>query len=155
MKNIKKTDIALILGVVIVLALGFIVMKGNKNSDNKEYLTKLSYLEYQEKIDNGDKFMFIVERTTCSHCQNFMPVAKKFAKKYKIKVFYIDTDEMSEEDWSKFETSNTFFEEHKDEWGTPTTIILEGNKSLEYIEGETDESSLKELYDKYFEEENE
>ena len=26
---------------------------------------------------------------------------------------------------------------------------------LEYIEGETDESSLKELYDKYFEEENE
>ena len=113
-------------------------------------LHKLSYTEYQEKIDNDEEFVFIVERTTCSHCQNFMPVAEKFAKDNNVPMYYIDTDEMEQSDWSKLEKSNTFFKKNSGNWGTPTTIVLAGSESVDTIEGETDSASLLKLYKKYF-----
>ena len=155
----KKTDIALILGVIIVILLGCFVMKGTKAKPSYELpltlsgdagLHKLSYSEYQKKIDNNEAFVFIVERTTCSHCQNFMPVAEAFAKDNNLPMYYIDTDEMQEEDWSKLEKSNTFFKKNSGNWGTPTTIVLAGSESVDTIEGETDADSLLKLYKKYF-----
>ena len=159
MKNIKKTDIALIVGAVLVIVLGFFVMKGTKAKPNYELpltlsgevgLKKLSYAEYQEKVDNNEEFVIIIERTTCSHCQNFMPVAEDFAKENNVPMYYIDTDEMEEDDWSKLEKSNTFFKEKSNSWGTPTTLVLAGSESIDAIEGETDSDSLLKLYEKYF-----
>ena len=148
--KLKKTDIALIIAVVVVIIIGAFVMKGGKVEKGNGSLKKLSYAEYQEKVDNNETFMFIVERTSCSHCQNFMPVAERFAKAQNITMYYIDTDEMGEEDWEKLPKSNSFFKEKGDEWGTPTTMVLTGSKVLEYIEGETTVDELKKLYKKYF-----
>ncbi len=159
MKNIKKTDIALVLGAIIIIIIGCFVMKGTKakptyklplSLSGEAGLHKLSYTEYQEKIDNDEEFVFIVERTTCSHCQNFMPVAEKFAKDNNVPMYYIDTDEMEQSDWSKLEKSNTFFKKNSGNWGTPTTIVLAGSESVDTIEGETDSASLLKLYKKYF-----
>ena len=159
----KKNDIILIIVVILVLVAGAFVMKGQKEEVNYELplaltgevgLKKLSYSEYQEKIDNNEAFVFIVERTSCSHCQNFMPVAEKFAKDEKLPMYYIDTDEMKEEDWEKLPKSNTFFKKNGDEWGTPTTLVLVGKTAVDYIEGETTASQLKKLYSKYFDLDN-
>lgn len=157
--KIKKTDIALVVGAMLVIVLGCFVMKGTKAQVNYELplelsgdagLKKLSYAEYQEKIDNNESFVVIIERTTCSHCQNFMPVAESFANDNNVPMYYIDTDEMEEDEWTKLEKSNTFFKKNKDSWGTPTTIVLAGNEAVDYIEGETDSDSLLKLYEKYF-----
>ena len=155
----KKNDIILIVAVILVLVIGAFVMKGPKEEKNYELpltltgdvgLKKLSYKEYQEKIDNNESFVFIVERTSCSHCQNFMPVAEKFAKDENLPMYYIDTDEMSEEDWDKLPKSNTFFKKKGNDWGTPTILVLAGKDAVDYIEGETTASDLKKLYKKYF-----
>ena len=155
----KKTDIALIVGVVVIIIIGCFVMKGTKAKPEYELplelsgeagLHKLSYAEYEEKVDNNEGFVFIVERTSCSHCQSFMPVAEEFAKNNNVPMYYIDTDEMEQEDWSKLESSNTFFKKNSGNWGTPTTIVLAGKESVDYIEGETDKDSLLKLYKKYF-----
>ena len=157
--NIKKTDIALIVGLVVVILLGCLVMKGTKAKPNYELpltlmgdvgLTKLSYSEYQEKIDNNESFAVIIESATCSHCQSFMPVAEDFAKDNNLPMYYIDTDEMEDDEWSQLETSNTFFKKNSGNWGTPTTLVLAGSECVDYIEGETDADSLLELYNKYF-----
>lgn len=159
MKNIKKTDIALIVGVILVIILGCFVMKGTKASPNYELpltlegesgLTKLSFAEYQEKVKNNDSFVIIIERTTCSHCQNFMPVAEKFAKDESLPMYYIDTDEMKEDEWNDLNDLATFFKEKKDSWGTPTTLVQAGKETVDYIEGETDADNLKNLYKKNF-----
>ncbi len=155
----KKTDIALILGVIIVVIIGCFAMKGTKAKPTyklpltitgEKGLHKLKYSEYQEKVDKKESFVIIIERTSCSHCQNFMPVAEKFANDNNLPMYYIDTDEMSEDDWSKLPKSNTFFKEKGENWGTPTTIVLAGKDSVDYIEGETTEESLLDLYKKYF-----
>lgn len=159
----KKSDIALIVGVIVVILISVCLMGGAKAESydlplelvGEAGLTKLSYDEYQEKIDNGDAFVVIIERAGCSHCINFMPVAEEFANSNNVPMYYIDTDEMDEDDWNAIYTSNSFFKKKKDSWGTPTTIVLLGNKALDYIEGETDADSLLELYSKYFGFENE
>lgn len=159
MKKIKKTDIALIVGAVIVIVLGCILMKGTKPEKNYELpltlsgeagLQKLSYAEYQEKVDNNESFVIIVERTTCSHCQTFMPIAEAFANDNGLPLYYIDTDEMTEEEWNQLETSNTFFKKNSSNWGTPTTMVLAGSECLDYIEGTTNAEALLELYNEYF-----
>ena len=151
----KKNDILLILAVIAIFVLGFIVMKGKKMEPTLTLtgdagLHQLSYSEYMDKVNNKEAFVVIIERATCSHCVNFMPVAKEFAEEENLPLYYVDTDTFAEEEWSNFETSNTFFEEKAGQWGTPTTVLLVGSDAYEYIEGETSKSSLKSLYKKYF-----
>ena len=101
----KKSDIFLILGLVVVLVLGFFVMKGDVYKPGYELpltlkgeagLKQLTYKEYQEKIDNDEHFVVILERTSCSYCQEFMPVAEKLAKDKKVPLYYVDTDTFSD-----------------------------------------------------------
>lgn len=157
--KIKKTDLALIIGVIVVIILGCFIMKGSKAQPTYELplkltgdagLVKLSYDEYQEKIENNESFVVIIERATCSHCVSYMPVAEQFAKDNELPMYYIDTDEMEEDDWTKLSDSNTFFKKKKDNWGTPTTLVLAGKECVDFIEGETEADDLLELYNKYF-----
>ena len=159
MKKIKKTDIALIAGVVLVIVVGFFAMKGTKAQPTYELpltlsgeagMHKLSYTEYQEKIDNKDNFIVIVSSATCSHCQNFMPVAEDFANDEGLPLYYIDTNDFTSDEWTNLEKSNTFFEENSGNWGTPTTLVLAGKESVDSVVGESDSDALLDLYEKYF-----
>lgn len=155
----KKKDIFLIIGLIVVVILGFFLMKGKKVEPSYQLplaltgesgLQELTYSEYQEKIDNKESFVLIIERATCSHCVNFMPVAENFAKDNNVPMYYVDTDTFSEEDWTEFEKSNSFLKKNSNSWGTPTTIVLAGEEAVDYIEGETTADKLLELYKEYF-----
>ena len=156
----KKKDMFLIAALVIVLILGCILMKGEKNKpsyklplaiEGEAGLHLLSYTEYQSKIDNNESFVVILSRESCSHCQNFLPVAKSFAEENSLPMYYIDTDTFTQEEWETFEKSNTFLKKNSGNWGTPTTVVLAGKEAVEYIEGETTAEELQKLYDKNFE----
>ena len=137
-------------------------MKGSKASLDYELpleltgeagLHQISYDDYKAKVDNGESFVFIVERATCSHCVNFMPVAESFAKDEGVPMYYVDTDTFEEEEWTTFEKSNSFLKEKSGNWGTPTTIVLAGSEAVDYIEGETTADKLDDLYKEYFKKE--
>ena len=158
-KKLKKSDLILIIGLIIVVILGCFLMKGQKEEvsyqlpltlEGEAGLQLLSYSDYQKKIDNNESFVVILSRESCSHCANFMPVAKEFASSKNLPMYYVDTDTFTEEDWSSFEQSNTFLKKNNGNWGTPTTIVLAGKEAVDYIEGETTADKLQELYDKYF-----
>ncbi len=160
----KKKDIFLIIALIIVLIVGCIIMKGEKEKPNytlpltltgEPGLKLLSYAEYQEKIDKNESFVVVLSRESCSHCANFLPVAKAFAEEESLPMYYIDTDTFTEEDWSTFEKSNSFLKKQKGNWGTPTTVVLAGSEAVEYIEGETTKEELKKLYEKSFDLEKE
>ena len=150
MKNIKKSDILLIAGLLVVVILGCFLMKGEKLGPGGSY--ELSYSEYVEKTLNGDKFVLVVESSTCSHCINYMPVVKRFSKSKGVKIYYIDTNTLKSDEWSTFEESNSFFVEKKEEgWGTPTTLFLDGNVAVDHIVGEATIETLESYYNRYIE----
>lgn len=161
----KKTDIALIVGVVLIIVIGIVVF-GTNTEAKVEYelpltlndeagLTELSYTEYEEKMGTQEPFIVVIERTTCSHCVNYMPVVEQFTGDYNIPIFYINTDNLDEEEFTALQKSNTFFKKNSDNWGTPTTIILVSNQAVDYLEGETDEDGLYDFLSEYIILENE
>lgn len=155
----KKSDIFLILGLVVVIILGCILMKGEKYVPSYELplslsgeagLHQLTYAEYQEKIDNDEEFVVIIERATCSHCLTYMPIATDFAEDEGVPMYYVDTDTFSEDEWNSFEKSATFFKQANGSWGTPTTLVQAGKDTVTYIEGTTTAEKLLELYNDNF-----
>ena len=155
----KKNDIFLILGLVVVLVLGFFVMKGDVYEpgyklpltlEGEPGLHQLTYKEFKEKVDNDDEFVFIVERASCSHCVTYMPIAKKFAEDNKVPMYYVDTDTFSEEEFIDFEDSIDFFDDNE-RWGTPTTIVLAGKETVYFLAGTAKSEDLETIYDEYFE----
>ena len=159
-KKINTGDIVLVIGLVLILILGFFMLKGEKMEPTYELplaitgeagLQELTYAEYQEKVDNDEAFVLIIERATCSHCVNFMPVAESFASDNGLPLYYVDTDTFTSDDWEGFQTSNTYLKKNSDSWGTPTTLVLAGNEAIDSIVGETTADELLELYEEYFE----
>lgn len=159
-KKMKSSDIILILGVVIVVALGWLVMGTEKPEPTYELplvlsgepgLHQLTYAEYQQKVNNDESFVLIIERATCSYCVEYMPIAESFALDSNVPIYYVDTDTFSSEDWEGFETSNTFLKKNNGKWGTPTTVVLAGKDAVDSIEGLTTSDALLELYNEYFE----
>lgn len=155
----KKKDIILVIALVVVVVLGCFIMKGEKVKPNYTLpltlngdagLHLLSYAEYQEKIDQNEAFVVVLSRESCSHCANFLPVAKSFAEEKQIPMYYIDTDTFSQDDWASFEKSNSFLKKNSGNWGTPTTVVLAGSEAVDYIEGETTADRLSTLYEDYF-----
>ena len=155
----KKNDIFLIVGLVLVIIIGCFVMKGEKYVPGYKLplalkgevgLHELSYKEFKEKVDNDEEFVVIIERATCSYCVQFMPIAEDFAKDNKVPMYYVDTDTFSEDEWKEFEKSINFFKEAGDDWGTPTTVVLAGKETVDYISGATDAEALEELYEDNF-----
>ena len=131
----KKSDIFLIVGLIIVIVLGCFLMKGEKyvpgyklplTLKGEAGLHQLTYAQYQEKVDNDEEFVVIIERATCSHCVTYMPIAEEFADDEDVPMYYVDTDTFSEEDWVGFEKSITFFKDANGNWGTPTTLVQAG-----------------------------
>lgn len=160
----NKGDIFLILGLVVVAILGFLVMQDVNTGPKYELpltltgeagLHQLTYSEYQQKIDNNDEFVVILERATCSHCVTYMPIAEQFASDNNLPMYYVDTDTFTAEDWEKFEKSNSYLKKAKGNWGTPTTLVLAGSETVDYVVGVTEVNELKEMYNKYFDIEKE
>ena len=155
----KKSDVFLILGLVVVLVLGFVLMS-DKNAGPKYELPltlsgeaglqQLTYAEYQKKIDDNEEFVVILERATCSHCVTYMPIAEAFAKDNNLPMYYVDTDTFSQSDWEGFEKSNSYLRKANGYWGTPTTMVLAGSETVDYIEGTSNADELLDLYNKYF-----
>jgi len=146
----KKSDIFLIVALVLVVVLGFFMMKGEKLGSGGTF--ELSYKEYVEKTKSDEKFVLVIESATCSHCVSYMPVVKKFARDRDVKVYYVDTNTFTEEEWQKFDSTNSFFEEEEvktEGWGTPTTLFLDGDKAVDHIVGQTTSEELETYYDKY------
>ena len=146
----KKSDMLLIAGLIIVIILGFFMMKGEKPGNGGSF--ELSYKEYVQKIEAGDKFVLVIECATCSHCVNYMPIVKNFARNKDVKIYYVDTNTFDENEWETFEETNTFFELEDvktNGWGTPTTLFLDGDEAIDYIVGETTSEKLETYYKKY------
>ena len=155
----KKSDIFLILGLVVVLVLGFFVMKGDVYKPGYELpltlsgepgLHQLTYAEFQEKVDNDEEFVFILERASCSHCVTYMPVARDYAKDNNVPMYYVDTDTFSEDDWDGLIDSIDFFDDNEN-WGTPTTMVLAGKETGHFIAGTANSDDLDSIYNEYFE----
>lgn len=104
------------LGIIIIVT--FILTGCTKN-----YVKEISYSEYEKLINNKETFILEIMRTDCSACINFSPKLKEVANKYKIEVKYINTDNITEEEYEKLELKTGIT-------GTPTVIFYNDGEEI-------------------------
>lgn len=127
-KSSRLTDIILVVAAIVAIAASIFIFQSDANKNNK--LQELSYAEYQEKVDANEKFIVVIERTNCSYCQQYMPIVKKVAAEYDIDIYYINLENITSDEIESLVASNSFFE---GEWGTPTTLYVEGSNTIDSI----------------------
>ena len=146
----KKTDLILIGVVLVLIIVGIFSSRGTAALDDVEYpltlagevgLNEITYEQYEKMVKNGDAFIVVIERTGCGYCQQYMPLMEEVAKEKKIAVTYLNTDNLSEEDMNKLSTTNNYLK--RNEWGTPTTLFMLGDRVLDSIGGYVEKSSIE------------
>lgn len=137
MKEKKNTIIIIIASILLVLIVSILLLY-NKNVG----LEKINYEQVNTLMENEESFVLCISRTTCSHCDDFKPKLDRVAKKNKIKIYYIDIDEESDENEDKFRSIISF------NGSTPTTVFIKNgveNTTANRISGNV---SKKKIIDK-------
>ena len=149
----KKTDFILIGLVLVLVIVGVFSTKGTAAEEEIKFplqlkgevgLNEITYKEYEEMVNNGDSFVVVIERTGCSYCQMYMPIMEEVAKEQKIAVTYINTDNLTQDEMEKLSTTNKYLK--KNQWGTPTTLFMLGDRIVDSIGGYVDKDSIEKFF---------
>lgn len=153
----KKTDYILIGVVALIIILSIFVVKGTNKEEKTNVekvslvgdagLVKVGYGDYDTSIKNGEGQLIIIERTGCTYCEKYMPIAEEVAKEKNIPIRYMDIAEISEDELTSLTTSNSYFKKNT-EWGTPTTLLMNGSNVIDSISGYVEKDKLNEFIDK-------
>ena len=75
----------------------------------------------------------------------YMPIVEDVANEKKIPLYYIDTAELSSEEFNKLSTKNAYLKKNK--WGTPTTLMMLGSRVLDAIGGYVEKETVLSFLD--------
>ena len=134
MKKTKKN-------VIILVIVCLIVLVGAVVADiilGKSYLNEIKYDKVMEKVEAKDSFVLLLSQTTCSHCMDFKPKLARVAKNYKVNIYYLETNLLSEDESKELK-------EHFNFTGTPTTVFVingEEKTAANRINGDVSEEKI-------------
>ena len=74
-----------------------------------------------------------------------MPIVEEVANEKKIPIHYIDTDTLTSEEYNLLGTKNSYLK--RNQWGTPTTLFMLGDRVLEVIGGYVDKETVLSFLD--------
>ena len=150
----KKSDFILIGIVLLIVVVAMFSTKGTKAEEEVEYpltlageagLHQITYNDYEDKVENGDAFIVVIERAGCSYCVQYMPIVEDVANEKKIPIYYIDTDTLTADEYNNLNNKNSYLK--RNNWGTPTTLFMLGDRVLDAIGGYTEKDAVLSFLD--------
>lgn len=160
-KIMISTFISGIVILIILLSFWITPLKSGdltiKESTSKESVNESVSLEeagfnevtleqYLNLVKSSDKNIILVARPTCGYCEKFAPILKQAKDDLGLNVNYINTDNFSSDDWTKFTDSLDYLS--SEEWGTPLLLIVQNGDIVAvnngYVELDTIKSFFKE-----------
>lgn len=148
----KKSDFILIGVVLVICVVAILSSKGTKELEEIDFpltltgnvgLNQITYSDYEKMVDNGDAFIVIIERAGCGYCIEYMPIVKEVADEKKIPITYIDTDTLTQEEYENLSSKNNYLK--KNNWGTPTTLFMLGDRVVDAIGGYVEKSVFEDF----------
>ena len=145
----KKSDLILVGLVLVIVVVAMFSSNGTQSLEDVDYpltlngevgLHQITYGEYEDFVDSEEPFIVVIERAGCSYCIQYMPIVEEVAKEKKIPLYYIDTDTLSQDEFNLLSTTNNYLK--RNNWGTPTTLFMLGDRVLDSISGYTEKDSV-------------
>lgn len=149
----KKSDFILIGLVLVIIVVAIFSTRGTKAEEDIEYpltltgevgLNQITYSDYKKMVEDGDAFVVVIERAGCGYCQMYMPILEEYAKEKQIAVTYIDTDTLTENEFNELSNTNKYLK--KNNWGTPTTLFMLGDRVIDVIGGYVEKDSIDSFF---------
>lgn len=150
----KTKDYVLIGVVALFLVLSFFLTNNNKKevggtfaellarTEIKEGINTLEY-NYFEALTKAGKENTIVYlgSSSCGWCTKFKPILEEVVNENKLKVIYIDLGKVSQTEYNNIQSAvgNNFS-------GTPTTLIMNGNKVIDALGGYTEKENVEAFF---------
>ena len=149
----KMKMILLIVSMVVFITLVVLVSKSQYEetklqkeaeekalADSVSNLTKISVDEFVEKLGSKDTKIILVASLTCPHCTQIKPKINELAEKLNVEISYLELSTLTEEEQSKFYSSNEFLAE-----GTsiPLVIAVKDNKVVDSFVGNIEQSEIE------------
>lgn len=156
-KLVKKVlSIAgIVIAIIAVISVAFGV--SNMKSDEKESTTssekvaledagfnEVNLDQYINLINGTEKSIVLVARPTCSYCELFTPILKQAMEQMDLTINYINTDNFSDDDWTKFNESLDYL--NSEEWGTPLVLIVQNGEAIAENNGYVDLETIKSFF---------
>lgn len=118
--------------------------QGIKDSEKKDFID-IDINKFQEFYNGSDNKIVLFSRPTCGYCQIAEPILQNIMYKYKFDIYHVNTDNMSEDDFTTLKNINSEF----DGFGTPLLVVVSNNKIVDRVSGLNDMSGYKEFFKKY------
>lgn len=155
MKKIKISDLLLIGGVILVLVIAIFAVGSPKEESAVELpvilegeagVKEISYNDYEELVDSEKAFLVVIAKQGCSYCEMYAPILEEVAKDEEILINYIDLTTFSEEEVNELTTNNAYLK--KNNWGTPTTLLMVGEEVIDSLSGYTEKDGVIKFLEK-------
>lgn len=142
----NKKSILTIIGVILLLVICYFIGENTSTAytindtftkEEQEELSNITVDEYLSLKAGKDTSIIYIARPTCSHCVTQTPRMKYIKYKYKVEIYYLNTDEFSEDntDYDKVIASDSYFMEN--DLATPLILVVKDGKIIDMIEGES------------------
>lgn len=158
-KNKRKED-ALKAGKAGLVALciwafvgiSFILSDGGKNNNQNSGGTELKKVDvslasdtiknWYNDLNSGAGVVTVIASSTCPHCQNYKPIITEICEKEKIKLYFFESDQLSQDDYTILTNSINL---QKYEGYVPYTFIVKDRNFVLDHTGEQDESGTRNM----------
>ena len=135
----KKIGIVLVLVLVVVCILSLV--SGKKEEKLKEYtnITVEQYLKYYK--EDKDR-LILVGNSHCEFCKQAAPILQSIMYKYNLDIYYVNTDDFSEETEEQFMNSNDLL----NSFSTPFLFVVSNSEIKDSIKGLQEEKEYIEFF---------
>lgn len=146
----SQRDLALVALVVVVLIVALFVTSSKVEKVNIDLpvtltddygYTEITYSQYEEKLKQEKPFLLVIVRDGCGYCEQYEPIVREVVEENKVPVYYINLSNINEDEFNNLSKSNSYLK--KNNWGTPTTLLLQGKTVIDSIGGYVEKNTLK------------
>ncbi len=95
-------------------------------------LTTIAFADYLNLKAGSDLSIIYLARPTCGYCQQQEPIMKNLVYLYQLPVNYLNTDELSEDEFNGLIESDEYFSSG---FGTPLILLVKDNQIVDKAEG--------------------
>ena len=121
----------------------------DKNNDYADYTKFFENIDIQKFLELKSKeeiSIIYIGKDNCLPCYQQSVYLYSIARRYNIKINYINISDISDEDYQKLIESDDFF---KTEWSTPLILLVKNNQIIEEEDDLQTISELLELFREY------
>lgn len=112
--------------------------------DEKGSFNDISVDSFVDIYNGSDKKIVLFSRPTCGYCQIAEPILQNIIYKYNITINHVNTDEISEDDFTKLEKTDSAFAD----FGTPFLVVAADGKLIDKVNGFTNTAGYLEFFQK-------